>query len=352
MPEVIRKTVDPKPGFNIGVTLNRKATKGEIGIEIEFEGKNLLHGEEGETVVGSWVYTIDHSLRGEENAEYILRKPVMFSEVPAALKTLWNGLEENKAVLDDSNRTSVHLHLNAQEFHMNRLTTFLAAWFSLEEILVKWCGNYREGNLFCLRAVDAPALITHLKAFIKADGAYQISDLLRYGALNPNALFKYGSIELRPLRGCNDMETIQQWVDVAERLYRLSEKYDDPRDLVALFSSGGPSSFFETLLGPMAPVVRGGISLSQQEISQAMFRGIRFAQDLAYSRDWNAYKAMRLKSDPFGRDARKIVKKLSDTNPQPMSATLWDQYQSYLNSVNQLQTLTAAAEAEIEPLQF
>jgi hypothetical protein len=30
-----------KPGFNMGVVLNRKATKGEVGIEIEVEGNKF-----------------------------------------------------------------------------------------------------------------------------------------------------------------------------------------------------------------------------------------------------------------------------------------------------------------------
>jgi hypothetical protein len=317
MPEVkvIRKEEKTKPGFSVGVILNRKVTKGQIGIEIELEGKNLPHEDD---TPAPWNYTIDHSLRGEDNGEYVLARPIDFDKVPKALEALWNKFGEFKSSFDDSNRTSVHIHLNVQDFHLNRLTTFMASWFALEEILVEFCGEHRVGNLFCLRAVDAPAIINHLRKFIKTDGEYQLHDMLRYAGLNPNALFKYGSIEIRTLRGCKDPDTIQTWVDICKRLYDLSGKYEDPRELVALYSSGGPLSFFETLLGDLAPVVRGGISWDNEQVQQAMFRGIRFAQDLAYCRDWGKYKPLKLVADPFGRDTKKIAAKLAseDSSPQ------------------------------------
>lgn len=318
-----------KPGFNLGITLQKKTTKGEIGIEIEVEGKNLLYEED---TPQPWAYHKDHSLRGEENAEYVLVKPLMFEQVPSALDKLWSALKEKSAVFDDSNRTSVHIHLNCQEFHMNRLASFFTAWYAIEEVLVEYCGEHRVGNLFCLRAVDAPAIVNHMRKFIRSNGEYPIHDILHYSALNPHALTKYGSLEVRTMRGLPDPKQIQDWVDILHRLYTLSGEFEDPRDLVAMYSGGGPLSFFDFLMGDMKDKVLAGIKLSAQERAEAMQRGIRFAQDIAYCRDWDAYKPMKLKADPFGRDSKKLAHKIANVaengpvvgsiTPAPMAPSL------------------------------
>lgn len=296
-----------KPSFSLGVTLGRKPTKGQVGIEIEIEGANLPHEDE---TPAPWAYHVDHSLRGTDNGEYVLAKPIMFPDVPKALEKLWKVFETKKSKIDDSNRTSVHVHLNFQDFHINRLTSFLCLWFALEEPLTEFCGEHRVGNLFCLRAVDAPAIITQLKHFITSDGAMGIPEHFHYAGLNPNALMKYGSIEVRTLRGCSDPNQIQFWIGLLERLYDLSKEFKDPREAVALFSSGGPQSYFDNILGSYASGIRNTIGWSDNQINDAMYRGIRFAQDLAYCRDWDAFEALTLNDDPFGRDPKKMAKKI------------------------------------------
>lgn len=308
-PKFISKDLQSKPSFNIGITLGRKPTKGEVGLEIEVEGKNIP--KDG-AIPPPWVYHIDHSLRGAENAEYVLAKPIAFDDVPKALDKLWKTFDEWKSVFDDSNRTSVHVHLNCQEFYLNRLTAFFALWYALEEPLTEFCGEHRVGNLFCLRAVDAPALVTYMKRFVKNDGAGGLPEILHYGGLNPNALYKYGSLEIRTLRFDGKQETIQTFLNILQRLYLYSAEFSDPREVVALFSSGGPLSYFDTLLGDQAPIVKAAIGWSNQEIADAMYRGIRFAQEICYCRDWDLYKTQELKPDPFGRDSRKLVNKITN----------------------------------------
>jgi hypothetical protein len=133
----------------------------------------------------------------------------------------------------------------------------MALWYTFEEVLTEWCGEHRVGNLFCLRAMDAPAIIAQLRKFIKNDGQSQLSEHLHYAGLNAHALAKFGSLEVRTLRGCSDPQTIIDWVGILERLYNLSAEYEDPRDICGAFSSEGPLAFFEKILGDKVPVVRG-----------------------------------------------------------------------------------------------
>lgn len=303
----IKRNEIPKPGFNIGLALRRTDTPGQIGIEIEVEGKNL---PEPTTIPDPWKYVHDGSLRGQENAEYVLKKPINFDKVTLALSKLWGRFEAVGSVFDDSNRTSVHVHLNVQKFHFNQLASLFALYITFEEVLTQWCGDHRVGNLFCLRAKDAPAIVTQLKKFIRSDGSYQVEDHHHYAGMNGNALHKYGSLEFRALRGVSDRYVIEEWVDVLKRLYDLSQEMADPRDICNLFSAEGPMAFFDTILGPSASGIRLGCGMSEEAIRDSMYDGIRMAQDICYSRDWDLFKAVTIRPDPFGRSTDKVASRI------------------------------------------
>src|SRR3546814_5069288 len=117
--------------------------------------------------------------------------------------------KECGSVLEESNRTSVHVHLNVQEFHLNRLCSFMALYFSVEEILTAWCGENRIGNMFCLRAKDAYGIVTNIKRFLQDENrGATFSDGLHYSGLNAQALQIFVSVEIRSLRGATEPQII------------------------------------------------------------------------------------------------------------------------------------------------
>jgi hypothetical protein len=313
--EFKQKKVVSTVGLPVVALLGKKSEKGQVGLEIEVEGKNIPI----EGLPKQWKYVKDHSLRGQENAEYVLEKPLMFSDVPEALDDLWGLFKDHKTSFDDSNRTSVHVHVNCQDFCLNRLAAFLALWYSLEEPLTEFCGEFRVGNLFCLRGIDAPATVSYLKRFIASDGQVGLSEMLHYSGINPHALNKYGSLEIRTLRGCSDPDVIKFWIACIQRLYELSADYPDPRDVPARYSQGGPLSFFYNALGhDLGQELMKSIGWSSDDLSAAILRGVRLAQGICYCRDWDLFKPLEVKADPFGREAKKIVKKIAkemDNNP-------------------------------------
>ena len=350
----IKKNDAPQLGFSVGVMLNRKETKGQVGLEIEVEGNKFPKPEGYEGTHQPvrlndstfWSYVHDGSLRGADNAEYVLTKPVMFDKVPEAIDDIFSRMASYGSVISESNRTSVHVHLNCQDFHLNRLTALLALYFTFEEVLTEWCGDHRVGNLFCLRAIDAPAIVSQVKKFIRTDGSYQLQDHLHYSGLNTNALFKLGSLEWRTLRGCSDPQIILNWVAILQRLYELSADFQDPREICSMFSGEGPSSFFDNVLGPHAKTVRDGIEFDNDRIGESMYEGIRMAQDICYCRDWSRYQPQRFKVDPFGRDPRKLAKKLA-TGSAPPSVDM-----STLQVLGNTWGLDAASVPTSVPLQF
>lgn len=307
--------------YNIATLLGRsKPKQGDVGLEVEVEGnmfpKNSEFDEddESELIPSQWFYTHDGSLRGEDNAEYVLREPLSFSEVPKALDDLWQMFKDYGSVLDDSHRTSVHVHLNAQGWFLNRVAAFAGLYFSVEEILTAWCGDTRVGNLFCLRAKDAPAIIGKLRQFIKTGEFSVFDEGLHYAAFNAHSLTNKGSIEIRTMRGVNDPEIIKTWVEVLQHIYELSAQYPDPRRVCENFSGYGYEYYVKQVIGPHWERIIQESNMTTEEVRNSLYAGIRMAQNICYSRDWSKFKVEEVKPDPFGRP----VQQLQGYTPEPI----------------------------------
>lgn len=310
----IRRTVSRTSGGDIKTIFSHKGYPGQVGLEIEVEGNKFPKTEEdyddygdlvsihkSSYIPASWDYTHDGSLRGEDNAEYILSGPTKFSEVPGAIDALWKMFSDYGSVLSESNRTSVHVHLNAQDWHLNRVCSFFGLYFIVEDILTHWCGDHRVGNLFCLRAKDAPAIVSRLKQFFRSEHGWVINDGMHYSGLNAHALKKLGSIEVRTMRGVNDPETIKTWVAILERIYHMSADYPDPREIVHGFSGQTRMSFLKKLLGPYTEQIVAECGMTAEQIELSLHEGIRIAQNVCYCRDWSKYRPENYRPDVFGR---------------------------------------------------
>lgn len=300
----------PVLGMTIQSATRARPVRGDVGIEIEMEGNKFYKDPDGLANIG-WSYHKDGSLRGKDNAEYVLRAPIMFKDVSESVNNLWKIVSDFGTKLDDSNRTSVHVHLNCQNFHLNRLASFSALYFCFEEILTEYCGDHRVGNLFCLRGKDATGIVTKMRKFIQSDMRSELSEGLHYANFNAHALHKFGSIEIRSMRGPDNPQMVIDWVSILERIYTVSKDFEDPRAICDLFSQQGPLSFFETIMGDKAFLLMQNISFNQDQIRNSLYEGIRLAQDLCYCRDWDLFKPMNVKPDPFGRKMEKIAQQIS-----------------------------------------
>ena len=313
---VFKKKVETQLGMPVFVLVGAEPIKGDIGIEIEVEGNKFQKKD----IPTPWKYTKDGSLRGQDNAEYVLKGPISFEKVNDAIDILWDMFKKYGSKLDESNRTSVHVHLNVQKFHLNRLCSFFALYFIIEELLTAWCGDHRVGNLFCLRSKDAPAIVSEIKNMLVNEKVY-FTEGMHYANVNAQALNKFGSVEIRSLRGCTDPQNIIDWVSVLERIYKLSAEFPDPRAIPEGFSGGGPLSFLENILGDKFHLIIDNIGYTNNEISDALYSGIRLAQDLCYCRDWSEYTPRNIKDDPFGRSKKTISQKLTNSPGSIVAAT-------------------------------
>lgn len=256
-------------------------TTGDVGIEIEVEGKNLPH------VAKYWRNEKDGSLRGEESMEYVLSKPSTMKEAHLALKYLEAQYKRHESVIDDTVRAGVHVHINVQHLNMLELYSFMTIYLVLEEMLVKFCGEFREGNLFCLRAMDAEFLLHRLQEAARTRRFQPlVDDNLRYASMNVKALGTYGSLEFRAMRGTSDLDLIYKWASILHNIREVARTFKDPQEVISFFSYQQCDGFIDRCLGEHAAEFK-----SQSDWKESMFRGMRNAQAVAFCVDWTKFVA-------------------------------------------------------------
>lgn len=258
-----------------GVPGHLKVAK-DVGVEIEVEGKNLPGGDK------YWRREHDGSLRGEENAEYVLKEPLTLLQLKMALKSLAINYKTAGARIDESVRAGIHVHVNVQELNIIQLYNYITLYFVFEELLTKYCGESREGNLFCLRACDADYLVDRLQ-YAAQNNKFRtlITDDLRYAALNVKALGNYGSLEFRAMRSTKDFEVVQTWATILVQLRDQAKEFFEPTDIINGFSEGEAAGFINRIFGEHSHVLK-----QHAGWEKALVRGVRIAQEVAFCTNW------------------------------------------------------------------
>lgn len=266
---------------------------GDVGVEIEVEGRNLPPGNR------YWRRDHDGSLRGAENAEYVLKQPLTLPQLKIALKSLAIDYKTCKSTIDDSVRAGVHVHVNVQDLTITQLYNYITLYLVFEELLTKYCGSTREGNLFCLRACDAEWLIQALQYAAQSRRFRTlVTDDLRYAAINVKALGTYGSLEFRAMRSTKDFDVIQTWAEVLVLLREKAKEYFEPTDIINGFSEGESSTFLTQIFGEYAELFKF------DGYERALTRGVRIAQEVAFCTNWQELAE-------FAAEEKKAMKKVA-----------------------------------------
>lgn len=228
----------------------QQPVKGDVGIEIEVEGKRLT-----DDVDPRWNAIVDGSLRGE-NREYVLHKPIPANTAKDALQCLKDSLDAAKSKLDFSFRTSVHIHINVQQLTYPQYLNFIYTYFLLEEPLMTFCGKERKGNRFCLRLQDAEGMLeTYNNMFTGRERAlFEVpANQVRYSAMNIEATPKFGSLEFRGMRGNLDVDLISTWIDCLIRIREFAKSVDNPTQVYDLYAENEAQGFMEKVIGDLTP---------------------------------------------------------------------------------------------------
>lgn len=254
--------------------LGVRKTLGDLGVEIEVEGDDLPRNE-----LGYWRQEKDGSLRGE-SAEFVLRKPLTKEALVKALSELDEAYKEYGSKVHDSIRAGVHVHVNVQELTKLQLFNFVTVYLLLEDLLVKWCGESRQGNLFCLRCRDAEAWLQLLENAIQFDTLDILkNDHIRYASINLKALCQYGSLEFRSMRGTRDLELIKTWAFMLHDLRDYSMLYENPLAVIEKFTQD-KDLFVREALGEHYK------TFTYEGYESLLEPCLRFANDLAHFSSW------------------------------------------------------------------
>ena len=258
-----------------------KHTKGEYACELEIEFDTEVDPDAYIVDAAGWVRHRDGSLRN--GLELVMDGPKLYKNLPDILTRPAKALV-NAELYDHikwSQRCSTHVHMNVQNWTPTQVIRFATLWYIFESSIVDHFAPERAGNLFCLRAIDAPIFVEHIVDNFKPVLARKLGDggNRRYMGLNWNSLPKFGSLEFRYLRGSVDPEYIMSFIQLLERVRRWAETSEvDPRDFLAEVSLRGLDNIQRDILGYNWP------------ITSSVWESLRFAQDLVYGVDLNGFK--------------------------------------------------------------
>lgn len=257
-------------------------SKNLYGVEIEVEGVRLP--KQDHLPVDLWRVERDTSLKTAEAWEYVMTRPQMIDGVYQSIDILQAAYNSRNSIVHESVRAGVHVHMNVQDWNIKQLMTFATCYYMLEDILIHWCGENREGNLFCLRTRDAEfVLFKVLQTLQERKLAHLKYDLIRYSSLNYCSLFKYGTIEFRGMRGTPDLSLIKTWVAIINQLRTSSLNFNTPADVINWFSGDGEEQFIATLL----PDYHQLFKCPDKE--RVIRNAARRVQMIAFGVDWDGF---------------------------------------------------------------
>ena len=213
---------------------NGVASKGgDVGIEIEVESKNPLPPIENDL----WISKKEDSLRFN-GMEYITNRPIKVNpEKYGKIEQLISKLEKYE-IIQDSLRTSVHVHVNVSKLDLLHIYNAMCAYWLFENVLTRFCGEDREGNLFCLRLKDAEALAHYVIDGLNSKNGnpfYNLTDRVRYAGMNTNALNKFGSLEFRTMRGTLRPKLIDEWSTELYNLVTNAGQFNHPAHMFDVY---------------------------------------------------------------------------------------------------------------------
>jgi len=188
--------------------LGRKNKNNEIiGLEIELEETNFVN-------VYPWKVEVDHSLK-LSGQEFTLC--LHSDKTQEAIDFLLSRIQGTP-----SSRTSVHVHLNAQDMEIEQLQSLVALYFIFEKALYKFSG-YRWDNIFCV-PLNSFLEKNQLFNFNKWNQlfTYWTVEHFKYSGLNLSRISDLGTIEFRSMRGNKNSEYIQTWVNILVSLKKYA----------------------------------------------------------------------------------------------------------------------------------
>ncbi len=244
-----------------------------IGLEVEMEGEGLMGLN-----IPVWRKDGDGSLRGH-GVEFILEHPLSKEDAYKAVEALYQGFKEANKI-KPSNRCGVHVHVNCQWMEIGQVFNYVTLYLILEDLILKWCGEDREGNLFCLRAKDAEWLLYSLIGDKRDVGIFSETTnrrMYKYASINIAAIYYYGSLEFRALHTPSSPKPVKDFISLLLRIREKALEVKEGRDFISACSARGETEWAREILGPHFNMLRC------EGMDHMIMDGVRRIQALAYT---------------------------------------------------------------------
>jgi hypothetical protein len=301
--------------MNVPLTLNNYYRFGDkkwpIGIELECEFED---GPGPEINNKLWVSKPEGSLR-YHGMEYVNPNPITVEMKRKTIEMLLKLIGDRK-VIKDSPRTSIHVHTNILRHTPIQIWTACVAYWTIENLLFKYCGEDREGNLFCLRLCDAEGVLDTVYKDLKGKLPFQMlaGDHVRYGGLNINAIKKFGSLEFRGMRGAVDLDVMDTWSTEVHNIVTNSKTYEHPEHLMDSYFKMDKRDFLKSL---MSEGFVDQLTKLDKNWRDLVDNNVGLVMQLAYFHDWNKWQT---KLEAYKSKAKDAVDVMYVDVPPPANA--------------------------------
>lgn len=265
--------------------LGQKPVDGRFGIELEVE-YDLNKIPAFEKLPEPWKSIEDHSLRNF-GVEFVAKKPIYEYDLKGCLEDVCKLINKHNPL--DSHRTSVHVHINVQDYNACELWSAITAYWLLENLVTNYCGPDRKGSMYCLALSDAQYVLDVVKDDIeqKIPFRHLDTDRIRYAGLNLTAIPRYGSLEFRNMRGVYDPEIIYTWAFALNHLMEKAAWFKTPTAVFDTYLNVSKEKFVNMLL----PEKFAKLITSNKGWEQCIERNEDFAAEMAYLvDDWHEWE--------------------------------------------------------------
>ncbi len=209
-----------------------------VGIEIELE--KMMGGYEryvNSTCSRYWDIIGDGSLR-DGGREFVLKRPYSPAGISTALKGFDKFIKDVPTKPEATQTTSVHIHFDVSEMSVYDYLKFISLYYLFEDALVRSCGEYRYGNLYCLTNQQAPGVFDYLRSIVRDPSNLRRlpQGALKYGALNLAATSSYNSLEFRSMGGSTSGAEIIEWINILGAIKMYAQGIESLHEVLATAS--------------------------------------------------------------------------------------------------------------------
>lgn len=250
---------------------------GLVALELEVEGIDLPRIE-----TKLWKSHNDGSLK-LGGMEYVHNGPQEIDKVYESLKNFEERIIKSGATVYSSERTSVHVHKNVQDRSIKKILQGAVAYYMLEPALMNLCGDKRKGNLFCLQMENAPGIMNFMQKFAEGRQSDLNPDTYRYASVNFGAIPKFGSIEIRTMRGVYDPDFLTMWAKGVSDLFDKAAEEKSPEEVFDSWYGRQPKEFLSKYFDDKTI----DAVTSFKDWDQRLDRNHKILSGFVYDNDWN-----------------------------------------------------------------